>query len=448
MPYRDKPPDSLQTAMKWNSEKQVEQPAVKGKPFGRVLMLVENNSYSRDPRVRKESRALKDAGYSVSVISPAEPEQALHELIDGVNVYRYPAPPHASGTFSYMFEYAYSMALIFILSLWVCIRHGFDVIHAANPPDTLVFLAAPYKLFGKRFVFDHHDLAPEMYYARFRQHGNPWVYKILLWCEALSCRLADHVFATNESHKAIEISRDGRQGDKITIVRNGPDLTTSWTAAPDPELRARAGTIIAYAGIIGVQDGVDYLLRALHHLIVTLDKKNVLCLIIGDGDALAELKRQAEELAIADYIVFAGWIEDPHRYARYISTADICVDPSPSTPYNDRCTTIKIMEYMASAKPIVAFDLPEHHLSAENSAIYAFPNDELSLARAIAELMDDEPRRRTMGMLGRRRVEQTLAWSYSAANMLSAYSDLFSRPSRKSIRMSASSSRLTDPHTP
>jgi glycosyltransferase involved in cell wall biosynthesis len=433
--------------MNRKSEKQFEQPAVKGKPLGRVLMLVENNSYPRDPRVRKQSRALNDAGYTVSVISPAEPDQALHELIEGVNVYRYPAPPQASGMLSYMFEYAYSMALMSILSLWVCIRHGFDVIHAANPPDTLVFLAAPYKLLGKRLVFDHHDLAPEMYYARFRQHGNPWVYKVLLWCEALSCRLADYVFATNESQKAIEMLRDGRHEDRITIVRNGPDLNTPWTAAPDPELRARAAAIVAYAGIIGVQDGVDYLLRALHHLTVTLDKKNVLCLIMGDGDALPELKRQAEELAISKYVLFAGWIEDPHRYARYISTADICVDPSPSTPYNDRCTNIKIMEYMASAKPIVAFDLPEHRLSAENSAIYASPNDELSFARAIADLMDDEPRRQLMGSLGRRRVEQTLAWSYSAAKMLSAYGDLFSRPARKRIRMSASSSRFANPHT-
>jgi glycosyltransferase involved in cell wall biosynthesis len=410
--------------------------------LGSVLMLVENNSYPKDSRVRKEAQALADAGYLVTVISPAEREQTLHEVMNGVIVYRFPAPPAASGPLSYLYEYAYSMTAMFLLTLWISVRHGFDMIHAANPPDTLVFIAVFYKLLGKRFVFDHHDLAPEMYHARFPQGGKAWVYKMLLWCERISCRLADHVFATNESCKKLETDRDGVQETSITVLRNGPEIRKNGTIEPDRNLRAQAGTIIAYAGIIGIQDGVDFLLRALHHLITTLNRRDLLCVIIGDGDALPGLKRQATELAVTEYVLFVGWIDSPHRYASYMSTADICVDPSPSNPYNDRCTAIKIMEYMSAAKPIVAFDLPEHRVSAESSAIYARPNDELEFARAITELMDDAPRRQLMGATGRRRVEQHLAWSYSAARLLDTYQNLLSHPSRKTVRISNTRSEI------
>lgn len=411
---------------------------------GRVLMLVENSSYPKDPRVRKEAQALTNAGYLVTVISPAEPGQKFHEMIDSVNVYRFAAPQRANSILTYAYEYAYSMAAIFLLTFWVFIRRGFDVIHAANPPDTLVLIAVFYKCVGKCFVFDHHDLAPEMYYARFPQGGKTWVYKILLWSERLSCRLADRVFAANESHKAIEMCRDGVREAFITIVRNGPQLKNTWTIEPDREVRAQAGTIIAYAGITGIQDGVDFLLRALRHLVVTLKKKDVLCLIIGDGDALPGLKRQAEELGLAKCILFTGWIDNPHRYTTYISTADICVDPSPSNPYNDRCTAIKMMEYMAAAKPIVAFDLPEHRVTADSSAIYALPNDELEFARAMAELMDDAPRRQLMGAIGRCRIEQHLAWDYSVPRLLDAYGELLSKPSGKAVPIATTRSEI--PH--
>jgi glycosyltransferase involved in cell wall biosynthesis len=417
-------------------------------PPRRVLMLVENNSYPKDPRVRKEAQALMKAGYLITVISPAEPRQKWHEMIDGVNVYRFPASPQASSLLSYLYEYAYSMAAISLLAFWVFLRHGFDVIHAANPPDTLAFVAAFYKCLGKHFVFDHHDLAPEMYYARFPQGGNKWVHKALLWCERLSCRIADRVLAVNESYKAIEMRRDGVLEASITVVRNGPELRNTWTNESDRDLRAQAGTIIAYAGIIGVQDGVDCLLRVLRNLIVTLNRTDVLCLILGDGEALPSLRHQADKLAVAQYIRFTGWIDDPGRYARCLATADICVDPSPSNPYNDRCTAIKMMEYMAAAKPIVAFDLPEHRVTAESSALYAPPNDELGFARAIAELMNDAPRRQIMGAIGRQRIEHSLAWSYSAARLLDAYSNLLFTSPRTSARIANTSSAIRPSQRP
>jgi glycosyltransferase involved in cell wall biosynthesis len=393
---------------------------------GRVLMLVENNSYPRDPRVRREAEVLKNAGYEVAVISPAEKNQQWREKVNGIQVYRYPAPPPANGMAGYLYEYSYSMMSMFLLSLLVWFQQGFDVIHVANPPDTLVFIAAFYKLLGKRFIYDHHDLAPEMYYARFPQGGNRLVYRALLFCEKLSCRLADRVIATNASYKAVEMSRGGVAEKRVTIVRNGPVLKRVQPANPDWRLKNRAELIIAYAGIIGVQDGVDFLLRALRHLVYDLRKTNMLCIIIGDGDALPRLKQLGQELGITDYVYFTGWIEDPEIYASYIATADICVDSSPSNPYNDRCTTIKMMEYMAASKPIVAFDLPEHRFTAQSSAIYARANDEAEFAKAIAELMGDAPRRRSMGSAGRHRVEHELAWHYCAPKLLDAYSGLVS----------------------
>ncbi len=388
---------------------------------GRVLMMVENNSYPRDPRVRREAEVLAAAGYSVCVISPALPGQAWHETFGEIAIYRYPAPPPANGFLMYAFEYAYSMAAIFILSFWVFLRHGFDVIHAANPPDTLVFIAIFYKLLGKRFVFDHHDLASEMYYARFAGHGNRFVYRVLRWCEMVSCQLADQVIATNRSYKNIEMERHHIPEERITVVRNGPDPSRLVVGDIDTALRRKAGTIIVFAGSIGGHDGVDLLLRCLRFLVNDLGKQDVLCVILGDGDVLPELKSLARELELDDYVWFAGWVDDPAAYIRYISTADICVEPTPSNGYNDASTTIKIMEYMALGKPIVAFNLPEHRYSAQSAALYAKPNDERDLARAIAELMADPLRRQTMGSYGRSRIETELAWSHSVPKLLEVY---------------------------
>ncbi|HYN89452.1 MAG TPA: glycosyltransferase family 4 protein, partial [Ardenticatenaceae bacterium] len=391
----------------------------------RVLMLLENNPYPQDPRVSREVRALVDAGYQVAIIAPGDPDQARHELLDGVRVYRFPAPPPAPGLLGYLWEYGYSMVVMFLLSLVALWRDGFDVVHAHNPPDTLVFIGAFYKLLGKRFVYDHHDLAPELYYARFGGTGNRWVHKTLVWLETLSCRLADHVITTNQSHKALEMARSGIPGDNITIVRNGPDPSRLCPVAPDPALLAKGKTIIAYSGMMGVQDGIDYLLRALRHLAYDLERRDFFCILLGGrGEAVASLQALSRELGLDEYVWFAGWISDRDEYARYLSSADICVDPDPSNPYNDRSTMIKMMEYMAMAKPIVAFDLPEHRFSAQAAALYVRPNDELEFARAIAQLMDDPAHRQTMGALGRRRVETELAWHHSAPNLLAAYQAL------------------------
>jgi glycosyltransferase involved in cell wall biosynthesis len=388
----------------------------------RVLFLIENNTYPDDPRVRHEANTLVDHGYHVSVISPRRGKrQPSRELMGAVAIYRFRAAPDANGFLAYVWEYTYSMVAIFALSLVVLAREGFDIIHAANPPDTLVLIAAFYKLLGKRFIYDHHDLAPEMYYARFKGDGSPLVRWALIAFEKLSCQLADHIIATNESYKAMEMHRSGVPANRITIVRNGPDLSRFQPTAPDPQLRQKATHVIAYAGVMGVQDGIDYLLRALHHLVYDLRRSDFYCVLVGgSGDARPMLKALASKLGLNGYVGFTEWVSDA-EYVRYLSTADICVDPDPSNPFNDRSTMNKITEYMALSKPIVAFDLPEHRFSAGEAALYIGENNELEFARALALLMDDPERRAAMGQSARRRIETELAWCHSVEHLLQAY---------------------------
>jgi len=391
----------------------------------RVLMILENNPFQRDNRPKSEARALVSAGYKVSVISPLPPGGEVGEMVDGVNLYQFPAPPDANGFLGYVWEFAYATFVISVLSVVVLLREGFDILHAHNPPDTFFLIAAFYRLLGKRFVYDHHDLAPEMYYhARFRSRGNRLVCEILRLFEKLTCRVADLVIATNESYKSMEMERDGVPEERIAVVRNGPDLDCLYPVEPDPELRMRANTILCYVGRISPQDGLDYLLRAMSHLVHDLDRPDVLCLVLGDGDALDEAKALAKELQIEEHVSFFGWVWSSNLMRRYLATADIGIDPAPSNPYNDRCTMVKMMEYMASEKPIVAFDLPEHRVTAQDAAVYARPNDEFDLARQIVSLMDDPERRRKMAQAGRDRIEKELAWQHQEKRLLDAYKAL------------------------
>ncbi len=386
-------------------------------------MLLENNPYPQDPRVRRECQTLRAAGYRVSVICPLEAGQERREKLDGVTVYRY-SGASGKGRWGYLWEYSRSLLAMFLLSLQVWIMEGFDVIHAANPPDTMFTLAAFYKLFGKRFVYDHHDLTPELYEARFGKRGGGPVYHALVAMEKLSCRLADAIIATNESYKQIEIQRGRVPECRITIVRNGPELAQFHVADPTAEFRRKGRTVIAYAGMMGQQDGLDYLLRSLRHLAYDLGRRDFFCTLIGGrGDARTYIMELTKQLGLADFVRFTGWVSDDD-YIRYLSSADICVDPDPANPFNNRSSMNKMVEYMALGKPIVAFDLPEHRYTAQAAAIYVPANNEMEFARAIAGLMDDPVQRRAMGALGRRRFEAQLSWECSAQHLLEAYSGL------------------------
>jgi glycosyltransferase involved in cell wall biosynthesis len=386
----------------------------------RVLMLLENNPYPQDSRVRQEASSLANAGYRVTVIAPRSPDQTWNETIDSVRVCRFPSPPDANGSVGYLLEYGYAMTAIFVIAFWAYLRDGFDIVHTHCPPDAFVLIAIFFRLLGKKFIYDHHDLSPEMYCARFEGNCNQFFLRALTFLEKLSCRFSDHIIATNQSYKTIEIERGGAPEEGITIVRNGPDLNLLQPTEPIPELQNRASIVIGYVGVMGVQDGVGHLLRALHHLVHDQGKTDFLCVMIGSGEALPSLKILSEQLQITDNVFFTGWINFA-EVARYISTIDIAIAPEPSNPYNDRSTFIKVMEYMALGKPIAAFDLPETRFSAQDAASYARPNDESDFALKIAMLMDDTERRKKMGESGRRRVNKVLAWEHQEKHLLEAY---------------------------
>jgi glycosyltransferase involved in cell wall biosynthesis len=259
-----------------------------------------------------------------------------------------------------------------------------------------------------------------MYHAQRWNSGNRLVYRALLFFESLSFSVADHIITTNQSYKEVALARGGVKPDQITIVRNGPEDLQSIPVPPDHELREKAGTIIGYVGVMGFQDGVDYLIRALAHLVNDLGKTDFYCVIIGKGNAVSSLKELTTSLGLDAYVWFTGFIPTADMI-RYLSTADICVDPDPSNPFNDRSSMIKMTEYMAYGKPIVAFDLPEHRMTAQGAALYARPNEELDFARKLADLMDNPEKRHRMGKLGRERIEKELAWSCQEPKIIAAY---------------------------
>lgn len=388
----------------------------------RVLMLLENNPYANDSRVRKEANTLTQAGYQVTVISPNPQGHWRRDIFDAVTVYSYPLPRSGKGVLGYVWEYGCSLLAMMLISIVVLAREGFDIIHAHNPPDMLVFVALPYKLFGKKFVFDHHDIAPELYrYARFGDEGNHAFWRILLWLERLSCQAANQVIATNESYKRIEMTRDSVPESRITIVRNGPDMAR-YPIAPDKMLvrPPEDKIIIGYLGMIGFQDGVDLLLQAISHLVRDLNPPPFHCRIMGAGDALPSMQALCTQLALDQYVTFTGWVQSS-QVPQLLNEVDICAAPEPSNGYNDHCTMIKITEYTAAGKPIVAFDLPEHRWSAQDAALYAPPNDTLAYGKLLELLMGDPQKRAQMGEFGRRRAETVLAWSYQAQALLQAY---------------------------
>ena len=410
---------------------------------GKVLMLVEN-CFPADTRVRNEAATLVEHGFKVSVIALRGSGEAGREEVGGVSVYRVPRltmceklpGPKPTGlrgilnklrvVVGYVTEYGYFTSACLLLSLYIGIREGLDVVHAHNPPDTLFVVGAVHKLLGRKFVFDHHDLSPELYQSRYRTTASSIVTRVLGLFERLSVTLADVLIATNESYRAINIERNKIAPEKIFIARNGPNLKRVRLVAPDATLRSKASVILGYVGAMNPQDGVDYLLRALAHLMNGLGRTDFYCVIIGSGDSLHELRELARELRIDDHVQFTGFVPDDDM-VRYLSTADICMDPNPSSPLNDVSTWIKVMEYMALGKPVISFDLKETRKSAGEAALYVQPNDEGEFARAIAELMDDPARRAQMGEYGKARVHSELSWHVTSLNLVRAYDHLFGR---------------------
>ena len=405
----------------------------------KILMLVENY-FPQDTRVTNEAGLLTDAGYQVAVIALRRQGQAGRETLNSVEVYRLPTLEVFKKTPSvnvnrmnlllvklksflgYVVEYCYFTIACLIVSTYIFVRRGFDVMHAHNPPDTLFLVALPFKLLGKKFVFDQHDLCPELYRSRYCA-AEGFYTRILRMFEWCSLKLADITIATNESYKQIQISRANKNPRDVFVVRNGPNQMRMTPVAPNTRLQRMNKFILCYIGSLNPQDGVDYLLRSLRHLLYDLKRSDFHCVIMGTGDSLQDLRDLAGNLQLNGCVELLGFVSDEDLQAN-LAAADICVDPDPSSPLNDVSTWIKVMEYMAYAKPIVAFDLKETRFSAGDAGVYVRPNNEAEFAEAITQLMAQPELRKKMGTFGRRRVEHELQWNTVGKNLLAAYETL------------------------
>jgi glycosyltransferase involved in cell wall biosynthesis len=385
-------------------------------PGKKALVLVENLSVPFDRRVWQECTTLRDAGWQVHVICPqgtkrdTEPEA----VIDEVRIHRYPLKAATGGPAGYLQEYGTALWHTFRLAR----RIGpVDVVHACNPPDLLFLVARMLKRQGAKFVFDQHDLVPELYLSRF-DRGEDLLYRGVCALERATYRAADVVIATNESYRDVAIRRGGKRGEDVFVVRSAPAVERFQQVPPEPELKRGKPHLLCYLGVMGPQDGVDYALRSL--ALLHAQRTDWHAVFVGSGDTFDAMVELSGKLGLADHVEFTGRIPDG-ELVRYLSTADVCLSPDPLNPLNDVSTMNKIMEYMAMAKPIVSFDLKEARVSAGDAAVYAPANDERAFAELVGQLLDDPEERARMGKLGQARVEGPLAWRESAKALLAAY---------------------------
>lgn len=390
----------------------------------RVLFIVENLPSPFDRRIWQEATTLQQAGYTVSIICPTGPGcEKRFEVIDDIAIYRHPLPLEAEGALGYALEYGSALFWEFRLAWRVWRERGFDAIHAANPPDLIFLVAGFFKLFmRKKFLFDHHDINPELYEAKFNRRDLFW--RLMLLLERCSFAVADVSIATNQSYRKIALERGRMREDRVFLVRSGPKLERLKQVPPVPELRRGRRFLVGYVGVMGRQEGIDLLLEAVAHIVHRIGRTDVQFGLVGGGTSLAAMQELASALGVAEYVTFTGRVDDA-RMLEVLNTADVCVNPDVANEMNDKSTMNKIMEYMTLGKPIVQFDLAEGRFSAQDASLYARPNDTVDLAEKIVELLDDPDRRSAMGAFGRTRVTEELEWRYEAPKLLAAYDTLF-----------------------
>jgi glycosyltransferase involved in cell wall biosynthesis len=393
----------------------------------RVLVVIENVPLARDHRARKQVDSLLQAGYGVSVISRQHPDNSRCQTHERLRLYQYRAPREGSGKLAFAYEYAYSLLAASALALRDFIAHGFWAIQAGHPPDIYFLLALPFKLAGRSFVVDQRDLSPEVYASRYRRDTGP-VQALLGVLERLSWRLADHVLCVNRSLQRVIVQRGEVPPDTVTVVGNGPVLSRTTSRSPRPDLKRGRRFLACWVGLMGPQDHVDLALRAVGHLVHALGRDDCQFAFIGEGEVLPELKQLAKELAITDWVTFTGWLDEDGCFT-YLATADLALDSN----LQPEVSPVKGMEYMAFGVPFVAFDLEETVVMAEDAALYVPGGDPLALARAVDELLCDDERRAEMSRVGRRRVEEQLAWDRQREAYLEVYARLlFSAPATAS----------------
>jgi glycosyltransferase involved in cell wall biosynthesis len=401
----------------------------------RILMIVENAPVPPDPRTWAEATTLRDAGYAVSIVCPkARGHVRSLEVIDGIRIYRHPRL-EARGAAAYFLEYPIALFFEFLLSWRIWYRDGIDVIHACNPPDLIFLVGLFYKLFGKSFIFDHHDANPELYEAKFGRRDFFW--NLVCLAEKLTFKTADVSIATNESYKRIAIERGGMKSNRVFVVRSGPNLSRVRQSVPAPEWRNGRRFLVGYVGVIGGPEGLDLLLASVEHIVRRQGRQDIQFVVVGTGPEWHGVCDMCQKMHLADYVTFTGLVTDSTLFT-ILSTADVCVNPDRVTPMNNISTMIKIMEYMALGKPIVQFDVTEGRVSALDASLYAKPNDPRDFGDKILELIDNPERCAAMGEFGRRRVQEELSWEHEAPKLRQAYATLSELRRSRSQFVSAS----------
>lgn len=387
-----------------------------------VLIIVQNLPVPFDRRVWLECQALTAAGYRVSVVCPQGPGDPPEQELDGVTLYKYRPPKTGTGKAAFVREYVYSFCATARLVARAWRHRRFEVLQACNPPDIFWPLGLVLRMRGVKFVFDHHDLCPELYESKFGRR-DALLYRGLRLLERWTFASAHHVVSTNDSYRAIAMQRGGKVPEDVTVVRTGPDADLMRPSTPHPALRRGRRHLVVYLGVMGPQDGVDLAVQAAAHVVHALGRTDVSFTFIGSGESFDPLVALRDALGLVGYVHFTGRLPDDD-VADLLSTADLGLCPDPKNPLNDLSTMNKTMEYMAYGLPVVAFDLRETRISAQEAAAYATPNDVADFGALIGALLDDEPRRRRMGAFGRRRVVDALAWSHQERHYVGVYDRL------------------------
>ncbi|MBL1431944.1 MAG: glycosyltransferase WbuB [Gammaproteobacteria bacterium] len=385
----------------------------------RVLIIVENLPLPFDRRVWHEATTLQKNGYEVTIISPKRDEyQASEELLEGVHIWRHPLPVEGDGAVGFFAEYLIALFWEFFLALKLSFTRGFDVIHACNPPDTIFIIGLFFKLFGKKFIFDHHDINPELYVAKFGRKDI--FHKILCLAEKLTFKTADISIATNDSYRNVAIGRGGMSPEDVFVVRSGPNLNRMFRQQPVEKWKSGRKFMVGYVGVMGGQEGIDLLLEIIRYLVYDLGRSDIHFCLVGGGPVLEEMRKLSVDLDVDDYVNFLGRVDDA-TYLEVLNTADVCVNPDTPNEMNDKSTMNKVLEYMALGKPVVQFDLQEGRYSCEGASLYAKCTDTKDFADHIIKLVDDDELREKMGGVGRLRIENVLSWGHQVPILLRAY---------------------------
>ena len=390
----------------------------------KILIIVENLPVPFDTRVWQEATTLAANGYTVPVICPkGKGFDKEYEMLDGVRIYRHDLPAEGNGPLGYAREYFTALKEEWRLARKVMREVGFHVIHGCNPPDNIYMVARRFRSLGVDYVFDHHDICPELFEAKFGKKSG-LLYRSQLWLERNTYRHCRFAFVTNESYRRIAIERGGMAPEDVTVLRSGPRLERLRIIPPVPSIKRGKRFMVGYLGVIGQQEGIEYLLEAARYVRDELHRDDIFWGIVGGGPHLEALRRMSSEMGLDDIVEFTGRVPD-RKLLEYLNTADLCVNSDEYNEMNDKSTMNKILEYMALGKPIVQFDLTEGRYSAQDASLYARPNDHRDLAAKIVELLDDEPRRKAMGEFGRRRVIEELSWEHTSKALLEAYDRYF-----------------------